>query len=789
AEDPLHDFRPDTGVIVTYRAPGGTGIRLDEGITQGTEILPYFDSLLAKLTCRGRNFEEAVDRARRAIAEFRIRGVATNVSFLQAILEDEDFRAGRLTTGFIDARPTLLTSRRSADRATRLLEYLAEMTVNRPHGEAPAVGDPRVKLPPIDLSAPAPPGSRQLLDDVGPVEFGRQLRARETIAVTDTTFRDAHQSLLATRLRTYDIIGVARHVARMTPELLSLECWGGATYDVALRFLKEDPFYRLEEIRAAVPNICLQMLVRGRNTVGYSPYPDAVGRAFITQAAAAGIDIFRIFDALNDADQMRPAIDAVVQEGKIAEGTLCYTGDLADPTERLYTLDYYLDLAERLVEAGAHVLCIKDMAGLLRAPSARILVTALRARFDQPVHLHTHDTAGGQLATYLAAIESGVDAVDGAIGPLSGMTSQPNLAAIVAATDFTPQTSGLSLAALLDLEPYWEAVRLLYRPFESGLPAPTGRVYRHEIPGGQLSNLRQQAIAVGLGDRFEVVEDLYASVNAILGNIIKVTPTSKVVGDLALHLAAQNADPEEFASDPGRFDIPDSVVGFLSGELGTPAGGWPEPFRTAALAGRSYVPPSVELTDDQKERLSGEDVRAVLAELLFPGPAREFAEATSRYGQLADLPTRAFFYGLEMGEEIEVELAAGVILFLRIDAMTAPDARGYRNVYCQMNGRPRTVTVRDLAVESLKPSGEKALAGDPFQIGAPFTGVATMTVRVGDSIEAGQAVATIEAMKMEASVTSPVDGVVARVALPGTGRVESGDLLAVIAPSVTATDP
>jgi pyruvate carboxylase len=524
------------------------------------------------------------------------------------------------------------------------------------------------------------------------------------------------------------------------------------------------------------------MLIRGRNTVGYSPYPDEVGRAFIAEAAKTGIDIFRIFDALNDVDQMRPAIDAVIEEGKVAEGALCYTGDLADPKERLYTLDYYLSIAESLVEAGVHVLCIKDMAGLLRAPAARILIPALRERFDQPVHLHTHDTSGGQLATYLAAIDIGVDAIDGAIGPMSGMTSQPNLAAIVATTNNTPRETGISLDALLDLEPYWEEVRKLYHPFESGLPAPTGRVYRHEIPGGQLSNLRQQAVALGLGDRFEILEELYAKVNAILGNIVKVTPSSKVVGDLALHLAAQDADADEFENDPGRFDIPDSVIGFLSGELGTPAGGWPEPFRTKALEGRTYIAPSMELSEQEREGLSSSDVRKVLDELLFPGPAREFNASTERYGSLSNLPTAGFFYGCEMGKEIVVELSAGVVLFLRIDAMTEPDDRGYRDVYCQMNGRQRIVTVRDFAFEPRKPSGEKATPGDPCQIGAPFNGVVTMTVRQGDQILIGQAVGTIEAMKMEASVTSPVSGVVARIVVPVSGGVEAGDLLAVITP-------
>ena len=446
---------------------------------------------------------------------------------------------------------------------------------------------PNDKLPDIDLSTPAPSGSRQRLLELGPVGFAAALRAQKALAVTDTTFRDAHQSLLATRVRTSGLLGVAGHVARLTPQLLSIEAWGGATYDVALRFLHEDPWERLAALREAVPNICLQMLLRGRNTVGYTAYPDSVARAFVAEAANTGIDIFRIFDALNNIDAMRPAIDAVRDTATaVAEVALCYTGDLSNPNETLYTLDYYLKLAEEAVDAGAHILAIKDMAGLLRVPAAATLVTALRSNFDLPVHVHTHDTPGGQLATYVAAWQAGADAVDGASAAMAGTTSQPALSAIVAAAAYTEYDTGLNLANVCDLEPYWEALRKVYAPFESGLPAPTGRVYTHEIPGGQLSNLRQQAIALGLGDRFEDIEKAYAGADRLLGRLIKVTPSSKVVGDLALHLVGAGVSVEEFAADPGRFDIPDSVIGFLRGDLGTPAGGWPEPLREKALAGR-----------------------------------------------------------------------------------------------------------------------------------------------------------------------------------------------------------
>ena len=543
AEDPANDFRPDTGRLLAYRTPGGAGVRLDgSGGFVGHEITPYFDSLIVKLTCRGRSFDDAVRRAERSLAEFRVRGIATNLAFLQAVLGNDDFRSGGVTTTFIDERPELTAASVGADRSTRLLRYLGDITVNQPHGSAPTELDPHTKLPPV-TGTPAD-GSKQLLDRLCPAGFASALRNQNALAVTDTTLRDAHQSILATRVRSIDLTRGAEAIAHATPGLLSLECWGGATFDVALRFLHEDPWKRLEALREAAPNLCLQMLIRGRNAVGYSPYPDVVARTFVAEAHRTGIDIFRVFDAFNDIEQMRPAIEAAIEVGAVAEGTLCYSGNMTDPGEDLYTLDYYLGVAEKLVDAGAHILCVKDMAGLLRAPAASILISALRDRFDTPVHLHSHDTSGGQLATYAAAAQAGVDAVDGAAPPLSGMTSQPSLSAIIAATEHTERDTGLSLDAVGELEPYWEAVRALYKPFEAGLTSPTGTVYKHEIPGGQLSNLRQQAIALGLGDRFEEVEHLYATCNVLLGRPIKVTPSSKVVGDLALHLVASGVTPD-----------------------------------------------------------------------------------------------------------------------------------------------------------------------------------------------------------------------------------------------------
>ncbi|RJQ85332.1 pyruvate carboxylase [Amycolatopsis panacis] len=780
-EDPANGFRPDTGMISAYRSPGGSGIRLDGGTAfSGTEISAHFDSLLVKLTCRGRDFRTAVGRARRAVAEFRIRGVATNIPFLQAVLDDPDFREGRVTTSFIEERPHLLTARHSADRGTRLLTYLADQTVNRPHGERPRTPDAATKLPKLPADLTLPDGSKQKLTELGPDGFARWLRESSLLGVTDTTFRDAHQSLLATRVRTKDLLAVAPVVAATVPQLLSLECWGGATYDVALRFLAEDPWERLERLRKAVPNICLQMLLRGRNTVGYTPYPTEVTTAFVEEATATGIDIFRIFDALNDVEQMRPAIEAVRETGTaVAEVALCYTSDLSDPNEKLYTLDYYLKLAEQIVGAGAHVLAIKDMAGLLRAPAAARLVTALRKEFDLPVHLHTHDTAGGQLATYLSAIQAGVDAVDGAVSSMAGTTSQPSLGSIVAATDHSAHSTGLDLQAIGDLEPYWESVRKIYAPFEAGLASPTGRVYHHEIPGGQLSNLRTQAIALGLGDRFEDIEAMYAAADRILGHLVKVTPSSKVVGDLALHLVGAGVSPADFEAEPNRFDIPDSVIGFLRGELGDPPGGWPEPFRTKALEGRSAAKPVAELSEEDHKELT-DDRRGALNRLLFPGPAKEFLTHREAYGDTSVLPSKDFFYGLRPGEEYSVDLEPGVRLLIELEAIGEADERGMRTVMSTLNGQLRPIQIRDRSIASDIPATEKADKGNPKQIAAPFAGVVTLQVAEGDQVAAGATVATIEAMKMEASITASVAGKVGRLAITSVQQVEGGDLLIVL---------
>ncbi|ALU39842.1 pyruvate carboxylase [Kocuria flava] len=798
-EDPANGFRPDVGKISAYRSAGGAGVRLDGGtIYAGAEISPHFDSMLVKLTCRGRDYATAVHRAQRALAEFRIRGVATNIQFLQAVLGDPEFLAGDVATDFIEKRPELLRARVSADRATKALTWLAEVTVNKPNGERVEGIDPRTKLPahpgdkseepdrsPFDgPSAHTPPdGWRQRLQELGPEGFAKALRAQQAVAVTSTTFRDAHQSLLATRVRTRDLLAAAPAYAHTLPQLLSVEAWGGATYDVALRFLGEDPWERLRLLREAMPNIPIQMLLRGRNTVGYTPYPTEVTDAFVAEAAATGVDIFRIFDALNDVSQMAPAIEAVRRTGTaVAEVALCYTGDLNDPDEQLYTLDYYLDLADRCVEAGAHVLAIKDMAGLLRPAAAAKLVSALRERFDLPVHLHTHDTAGGQLATLMAAIDAGVDAVDVADASMAGTTSQVPASALVAALEHTERDTGIPLEAISAMEPYWEVIRRMYAPFESGLTAPTGRVYRHEIPGGQLSNLRQQAIALGLGERFEAIEDMYTAANAILGRLVKVTPSSKVVGDLALQLVGMGVDPAEFEANPQKFDIPDSVIGFLAGELGTPPGGWPEPFRAKALEGRTVKVGVTELSEDEQQGLAGDSAtrRATLNRLLFPGPTREYEAGREKYGDVSVLHTRDFLYGLTTDHEHIISLGKGVRLLVTLQAISEPDEKGMRTVMVTLNGQPRMVEVRDTSVASAVPETEKADASNPGHVAAPFAGAVTVTVAEGETVEAGGQVATIEAMKMEASITAPTGGTVERVALQGVTQVAGGDLLLVL---------
>ena len=598
------------------------------------------------------------------------------------------------------------------------------------------------------------------------------------VKLTDLTLRDAHQSLLATRMRMRDMLPVIEKMDQVG--FFSMEVWGGATFDACIRFLNEDPWERIRTFKRLMKRTPTQMLLRGQNLVGYKHYSDDIVEKFVEKSAANGVDIFRIFDALNDVPQMRPAIESVLATGTaVAEVALCYTGDLLNPSETLYTLDYYLKLAEQIVEAGAHILAIKDMAGLLRASAAEVLVTALRERFDLPVHLHTHDTPGGQLATLLAASRAGVDAVDVASAPMAGTISQPSASALVAALAHTDRDTGLSLQAVCDLEPYWEAVRRVYRPFESGLSAPTGRVYKHEIPGGQMSNLRQQAISLGLGEQFEKVEDWYAAANQMLGRPPKVTPSSKAVGDLAMYLAAVNADPAEFEAHPERYDIPDSVIGFMAGELGDLPGGWPEPFRSKILKGRKVDIGIKPISDADRQALAGDTVsrRHILNKLLFPEALELFEEVGDQYGDLSVVDTVDYLYGLERGAEHLVEISKGVVLYIGLEAIGEADERGIRTVMTTLNGQLRPVYINDRSIVVRVHGAEKADPSKPGQVAAPFSGFVTFHVQVGDSVSIGQSVATIEGMKMETTITAPVGGTVRRIVISETRQVNGGDLL------------
>ena len=781
-EDPAEDFRPSTGTILAYRSPGGPGIRLDGATYAGAEISPYYDSLLVKMTTSGADLQQAARRARRGLDEFRVRGVSTNVGFLRALLDETDFLEARLSTAFLDEHPQLLEAAQRGP-GSGLLTKLADVTVNRPYGRPDReLIDPRSLLP--STSRPPVAGSKDLLVAEGPEGLARYLRGRTSLPVTDTSLRDAHQSLLATRVRSVDLIAGAKATAELLPSLVSLECWGGATFDASLRFLREDPWGRLVQLREAAPHVALQMLIRGRNLLGYAPYPRQVITAFVAEAVAAGIDIMRIFDALNDIEQMRDVIAATRDAGAYAEGAVCYTGDLLDPTETTYTLDYYLGVADDLVGAGVHGLVIKDMAGLLRAPAATVLITALRERFDVPVRLHTHDTAGGQLATYLAAAQAGVDGVDCASAPVASGGSQPSLGALVAALAQTERDTGMDLADVLALEPFWEAVRDVYAPFEAGQRSPQTRVYRHEVPGGQLSNLRAQADALGVGDRFDEVLDAYAEANLILGRPVKVTPSSKVVGDLALWLVTSGVTREELLADGARFDLPASVVAFLHGQLGVPAGGFVQPFTDAVTAARPAPPPPTVDPDDlallDDAGADAERRRAVLSALMLPAEAAGLVASQEEFGDVSVIPTIPYLYGLQPGRVESIEVAPGQTWYVELDAIGDVDETGHRRVHLWANGQPWALRVLDASATGTREARRRLDPADPRQVGTTVPGVITVLVNPGDAVEAGDRLAVIEAMKMESVVTASRAGTVAAVHCATGDQVDAGDLVAEI---------
>jgi len=797
-EDPENNFSPDYGRITTYRSPAGFGIRLDGATAYaGAELNPYYDSLLVKLTSWDNTLAGACQRADRALREFRIRGVKTNIPFLENVVNHAEFQAGRVTTGFLDERPELFQFAARRDRATRLLSYVGDVIVNG----NPAVQDkPRPAMldepPPMgfERGAKPPPGTRQRLQELGPKAFAVWVRGEQRLLMTDTTMRDAHQSLLATRMRTYDLLRPAEAVAQRLPELFSLEMWGGATFDTALRFLHEDPWERLRRLREKIPNICFQMLLRASNAVGYTSYPDNVVREFVLEAARQGIDIFRIFDSLNCIDNMQVAIDAVLETGAVCEPALCYTGDILNPNRPKYNLAYYVEMGKQLEKMGAHILGIKDMAGLCKAPAAYELVKALRQEIGIPIHFHTHDASGVNAATLLKAAEAGVDIVDGAAAAISGQTSQPNLNSVVEALRHTGRDTGLDFEALDEYSRYWEKVRTYYAPFDNGPKSGSADVYLHEIPGGQYTNLQQQAAAMGLSHRWREVERMYAEVNQLFGDIVKVTPSSKVVGDMTLFLLVKGMTPQDVLALDESHDVafPDSVRDMLAGSLGTPPGGWPPKLQKIVLRGKppddgrpgARLPAAdFEAVTRQLEkelgRATGRD--QVLSYLLYPKVYLDFAEIRRLYSDVGVLPTPMFFYGMEVGQEVAIDIEEGKTLIVKFLTVGDPHSDGTRTVFFELNGQPREVNVRDQSLKSEKRTHPKADPAQAGHIGAPTPGLITgLFVQTGREVKRNEKLLTLEAMKMQSTIYAPQDGKIAEVLIEPGRQVEAKDLLLVM---------
>ena len=791
-EDPEQNFIPDYGRITAYRGATGFGVRLDGGTAySGAIITRFYDPLLEKVTCWAPTAGEAIARMHRALREFRIRGVATNLAFLENIITHPDFVANRYTTRFIDTTPELFNFTPRRDRATKLLTYIADVTVNghpevRDRPRPPAAAAPVIpEFPPLEQLE----GSRQVFEREGAVGLARWMKSQSRVLVTDTTMRDAHQSLLATRMRSFDITRIAEAYSRGLPNLFSLECWGGATFDVAMRFLNEDPWERLAKVRAGAPNILTQMLLRGSNGVGYTNYADNVVQFFVKQAAKGGVDLFRIFDCLNWVENMRVSIDAVLESGKIAEGAICYTGDLFDPDRAKYDLKYYVGLAKELEAAGVHILGIKDMAGLLKPAAAQKLISTLRNETDLPIHLHTHDTSGASAATVLAAVDAGVHAIDAAMDALSSTTSQPTLGSIVAALDGGERDPGLDAKAIRQISFYWEAVRTQYRAFESDLKGGASEVYLHEMPGGQFTNLKEQARSLGLETRWHEVAQTYADVNQMFGDIVKVTPSSKVVGDMALAMVSAGLTRAD-VEDPKRdIAFPDSVVGFFMGDLGQPPGGFPEALQKKVLKGKTALTgrPGAYLKEvdleAERKKIADEvgqpvDDFRLASYLMYPKVYSDFAKTQDRYGPTEVLPTPVYFYGLVEGEELLVDLEQGKTLVLQYLSRAETNEKGEVRVFFDLNGQPRTITVPDrLTAGSVKVRAKAAL-GDPKQVGAPMPGViSTLSVREGQQVAAGDVLCSIEAMKMETAIHAEVGGMVAELLVKPGDQIDAKDLL------------
>lgn len=793
-EDPEHNFIPDYGRITAYRSASGFGIRLDGGTSySGAIITRYYDPLLVKVTAWAPSPSEAISRMDRALREFRIRGVATNLTFLEAIITHPKFKDNSYTTRFIDTTPELFQQVKRQDRATKLLTYLADVTVN---GHPEAKDRPR---PTADAAEPVVPytngttikdGTKQLLDKLGPKKFGEWMRNEKRVLITDTTMRDGHQSLLATRMRTYDIARIAGTYAHALPNLLSLECWGGATFDVSMRFLTEDPWERLSQVREAAPNLLLQMLLRGANGVGYKNYPDNVVKYFVRQAAAGGIDLFRVFDCLNWVENMRVSMDAVAEENKLCEAAICYTGDILNSARPKYDLKYYTDLAVQLEKAGAHIIALKDMAGLLKPAAAKVLFKALREATSLPIHFHTHDTSGIAAATVLAAVDAGVDAVDAAMDALSGNTSQPCLGSIVEALRGSERDPGLDPEWIRRISFYWEAVRHQYAAFESDLKGPASEVYLHEMPGGQFTNLKEQARSLGLETRWHQVAQAYADANQMFGDIVKVTPSSKVVGDMALMMVSQDLTVDDVVNPAKDVSFPESVVSMLKGDLGQPPSGWPAALQKKALKGDApyTVRPGSLLEDadlDAERKVIETKLEREVNDfefasyLMYPKVFTDFALASDTYGPVSVLPTPAYFYGLGDGEELFADIEKGKTLVIVNQAMSGTDSQGMVTVFFELNGQPRRIKVPDRAHGATGAAARrKAEPGNAAHVGAPMPGVISRAfVSAGQTVSAGDVLVSIEAMKMETAIHAEKDGTIAEVLVKAGDQIDAKDLL------------
>ena len=791
SEDPANNFMPDTGKIMAYRSPGGFGVRLDGGNAYvGAEISPYYDSLLVKLSTHGMTFEQAASKMVRNLNEFRIRGIKTNIPFLINVMKHQNFISGDYNTSFIDETPELFVFPKRKDRGTKLLNYIGDVTVNGFPGvglkDKPISRSVRI---PHDLPAEAKPGSKQILTELGPTGLADWVKRQPELLLTDTTMRDAHQSLLATRMRTQDILNIAEPTSKLMPELFSVEAWGGATFDVAYRFLSEDPWVRLMRLRERMPNVLIQMLLRGANAVGYKNYADNVIEKFVHEAAYAGVDVFRIFDSLNNIESIQLAIDATLPTGKVAEAAICYTGDLYDGNRPKYHLPYYVDLAKQLEASGAHILAIKDMAGLLKPESAYALVSALKDAVDLPIHLHTHDASGNGIFTYARATDAGVDIVDVAASSMSGMTSQPSGGSLIYALDHHERQPKVDVKHYEVISDYWQDVRHNYEPFESDMRAPHPSVYEHEMPGGQYSNLQQQAKAVGLGDRWGEVKAMYARVNMLFGDIVKVTPSSKVVGDMALFMVQHDLNEQDVIDRGHQLDFPDSVVEMMRGELGTPPGGFPTDVQQAILKGENplevrpgkliepynFEAARTELFEKFERPVTDFEL---LAHALYPKVYDDYVKHTNTYGDVSVLDTLTFFYGLNVGETIQVEIETGKTLIIKLVQVSAPNEDGIRLVSYEMNGVPREIEIKDVNVKSATTSRPKVDRTNPKQVGASMPGsVLKVLVEPGSRVHRGEQLLVTEAMKMETTVQAAQDGEIKAIHIKEGDTIQSDDLL------------